>query len=173
MKSNKKCFKACTNNIYNISILASYTLGICLIFILILFSIISSYSVYRENDVMGTVDDKKSVISLEEVPSIEQDRNLKIEQVVSDLKFPTSMAFLGEEEILVLELNGTVLHVIKNMLQPEPLIDLNVSRIIGERGLLGIAVSTVTPGHTYVYLYYTESQTDNGEPLAGYIDTNI
>ena len=71
------------------------------------------------------------------------------------------MAFLDEDEILVLELNGTIRRIIKNILQPEP----NVSRIIGERGLLGIAISTATPGHTYVFLYYTESLTDNGEPL--------
>jgi hypothetical protein len=84
------------------------------------------------------------------------------------------MAFLDEDEILVLELNGTARHVMKNMVQPEPLLDLNVLRIVGEGGLLGIAVSTVALGHTYVYLYYTESQQTVENPwVTGYIGTSL
>jgi hypothetical protein len=70
------------------------------------------------------------------------------------------MAFLGDDDILVLELNGTVRRILDNVLQPDPLLDVNVSKITGERGLLGISVSKDNSGHTYLFLYYTESRTD-------------
>jgi glucose/arabinose dehydrogenase len=99
-----------------------------------------------------------------EEPTVD-DTNLKVEVISSGLKFPTTMTFLDNDDILVLELNGTVRRILDNILQTKPLLDLNVSRIIGERGLLGISASKDIPGHTYLFLYYTESRIDNGEPL--------
>ena len=76
------------------------------------------------------------------------------------------MAFLGNGDILVLELsNGTVRRIINDTLQPQPLLDLNVSKVTGERGMLGVTVSMNTVEHEYVFLYFTESQVDNGEPI--------
>ena len=46
--------------------------------LLILFTILSLNSVYQENYVMGTVDNKKSVMSSEQAPSIEGDQNLEV-----------------------------------------------------------------------------------------------
>ena len=99
-----------------------------------------------------------------EVPTVGDD-DLKVELVSSGLKIPTTMAFLDDNDILVLELNGTIRRILDNVLQPEPLLDVNVSKITGERGLLGISISKNISGHTYIFLYYTESRTDNGEPL--------
>jgi len=94
------------------------------------------------------------------------DNHLKIQLVASGLRKPTSMAFLDNGEILVLELsNGTVRRIINDTLQPKALLDLNVSKVTGERGMLGIAVSKNTVGHEYVFLYFTESQVDNGEAI--------
>ena len=69
------------------------------------------------------------------------DPNLKVETLVDGLENPTSMAFLGPNDMLVLEKNnGQVRRVLNEMLLPEPLIDLNVANA-WERGLLGIAVT--------------------------------
>jgi len=94
------------------------------------------------------------------------DNHLKIQSVASGLRKPTSMAFLGKGDILVLELsNGTVRRIINDTLQPKPLLDLNISKVTGERGMVGIAVSRNTGVPEYVFLYFTESQVDNGEPI--------
>ena len=92
--------------------------------------------------------------------------SLKLDMVVKGLKFPTTMAFLGPDDILVLEKdNGTVRRIVNGTLLPEPLLDVNVSTQ-EERGMLGIAV---LPKHgnrpTYVFLYYTESKTKDGDDI--------
>jgi len=91
------------------------------------------------------------------------DPNLKAEVVFKGLKFPTSMAFLGPNDILVLEKNnGTVQRIVNGKMLPEPLLDVNVANE-AERGMLGIAVAKHHNGPTYVFLYYTESATHDGE----------
>ena len=69
------------------------------------------------------------------------DPNLKIELVTSGLDFPTTMAFLGQDDFLILEKNtGTVKRVTNGILTEKPLLHVNAS-IKDERGLLGIAIS--------------------------------
>src|ERR687887_1677581 len=69
------------------------------------------------------------------------DPNLKYEVVASGLKSPTTMAFLGPNDILVNEkLNGTVQRIIDGKLQPQPVLDVSVANK-NERGMLGIAVA--------------------------------
>ena len=69
------------------------------------------------------------------------DPNLKVEQVFKGLRFPTKMAFLGPDDILVLEKdNGTVQRIVNGKMLPEPVLDVNVANKF-ERGLLGIAVA--------------------------------
>jgi glucose/arabinose dehydrogenase len=69
-------------------------------------------------------------------PSL-RDPNLKVEALVSGLSFPTSMLFLDNNHILVLEKDGNVRAISDGKLQPQPLLSLNVD-IKNERGLLGI-----------------------------------
>src|SRR5919107_1183690 len=89
-------------------------------------------------------------------PSV-NDINLKVEQVASGLVSPTTMAFLDEDTILVLEKdNGRVMMIEDGELQPEPLLDVAVASD-GERGMLGTAVSRENDTTTYVFLYFTES----------------
>ncbi|HZA69453.1 MAG TPA: hypothetical protein VE548_07110, partial [Nitrososphaeraceae archaeon] len=67
------------------------------------------------------------------------DPKLKVELVASDLQFPTSMAFLGPDDILVLEKNnGTVQRIIDGVKQEDPILDVSVANK-NERGMLGIA----------------------------------
>ena len=88
---------------------------------------------------------------------IVNDPNLKVDLVLSGLKAPTSMSFLGTEEILLLEKNsGMVRRAMNGTISKEPLIQVNVSKA-DERGLLGIALSS---DKKRFFLYYTSPQID-------------
>jgi glucose/arabinose dehydrogenase len=89
-------------------------------------------------------------------PSISKDPNLKVEVVAQGLKTPTSMAFLGSNDILVVEKEtGIVQRIIDGKMLPQPLLQVPVS-ITSERGMLGIAIAKHSSGPTYVFLYYTK-----------------
>src|SRR5215211_260503 len=101
----------------------------------------------------------------EEQPSI-NDPALKVEEVVRGLDLPTTMAFLGDNDILVLEKDkGTVQRIVNGKILPEPLLDVNVATSV-ERCMCGIAVSqSDTTGITYVFLYYTEAELTDSEDI--------
>jgi aldose sugar dehydrogenase len=87
------------------------------------------------------------------------DPNLQAEIVVEGLSWPTSMAFIDNNNILVLEKDqGTVLLISNGILQEEPVLKVDVATK-GERGLLGIAIMN----NDAIFLYYTESSKDNEE----------
>src|ERR687897_2785659 len=94
-----------------------------------------------------------------------KDLNLKVETVATGLALPTTMAFIGPNDILVLEKNkGTVQRIINGQMLAKPLLRVNVSSEV-ERGMLGIATSQDNQtGKSNVFLYYTESE--GGEPVA-------
>src|SRR5262245_13557297 len=93
------------------------------------------------------------------------DPALQLREVVSGLNQPTSMAFIGLRDILVLQkADGWVRRVIDGILQPDPVLDVAVDSS-SERGLLGIAVHPNFPTSPFVYLYYTES--GNGSDTSG------
>lgn len=92
------------------------------------------------------------------------DPNLGVESFVEGLSSPTSMTFLDNENILVLEKEGQVRLVSNGELVPEPILQIPVDTD-SERGLLGIAVmngsgTSSGPGQNAnaqtVFLYYTE-----------------
>lgn len=86
------------------------------------------------------------------------DPNLAVRTVVSGLALPTSMAFLGEDDFLVLQKNtGEVKRVVDGAVQ-STVLDLGVN-FGSERGLLGIALHPDFPKDPRVYLYWTESTT--------------
>jgi glucose/arabinose dehydrogenase len=91
-------------------------------------------------------------------PSI-KDPNIQAEIVARGFAFPTSMAFLAEDDFLILEKNtGTIKRVVHGQVQPEPVLDVDVASL-GERGMLGIAIAHSNNGSTYVFVYFTESST--------------
>src|SRR3712207_630241 len=66
------------------------------------------------------------------------DPNLKVELIVQGLDLPTTMAFLGPDDILVLEKDkGTVQRIVNGKMLPEPLLDVNVATQ-SERGMIEI-----------------------------------
>jgi aldose sugar dehydrogenase len=101
-------------------------------------------------------------------PSV-KDPNLRIETVTKGLVLPTTMAFAGPDDILVLEKNkGTIQRIVNGQMMDEPLLKVNVSSEV-ERGMLGIAISKNNQtGKSYVFLYFTESkrQEEGNEPIA-------
>jgi aldose sugar dehydrogenase len=100
------------------------------------------------------------------------DPNLKVEEIVEGLELPTSMAFLGPDDILVLEKDkGTVRRIVDGQLLPEAVLDVNVANQ-NERGMLGIAVKNTsqdsqseegTDTKIAVYLTFTESEEDGND----------
>src|SRR5829696_8671419 len=92
-----------------------------------------------------------------------RDTDLKVEVFAEGLEKPTSMAFLGPNDILVLEqANGTVRRIVNGTTQPQPVLDVNVANK-SERGMLGIAVSKHENGTTNVFLYYTEAKVEGSD----------
>jgi len=86
------------------------------------------------------------------------DSNLTVGTVFSGLNQPTSMAFLGASDLLVLEkTTGKVQRIVNGMLQ-STVLDLAVNGA-SERGLLGIALHPDFPTNGFVYLFWTESST--------------
>jgi aldose sugar dehydrogenase len=97
---------------------------------------------------------------------------LAVRTVVSGLVTPTTLAFIGPDDLLVLEKDtGRVMRVTGGAVQG-PVLDLGVNSA-SERGLLGIALHPDFPANPGVYLYWTESSTgvDSGNledtPLLG------
>lgn len=94
------------------------------------------------------------------------DPHLKVEQVTEGLDTPTTMAFLGPNDILVLEKDkGTVQRIVNGKISDQPLLDVSVANSV-ERCMCGIAVSKHN-STTYVFLYYTEINGKDGEDRQG------
>ncbi|HEX8091924.1 MAG TPA: PQQ-dependent sugar dehydrogenase [Blastocatellia bacterium] len=80
--------------------------------------------------------------------------NLSVRTVATGLVTPTSVAFLGPDDMLVLEKStGKVQHIVAGAIENTSL-DLAVNNS-SERGLLGIALDPKFSSNHYVYLYWT------------------
>lgn len=101
-------------------------------------------------------------------PSLD-DSNLMVELVAENLSKPTSMAFLGQDDILVLEKdNGTIQRVRNGVLLPEPILDVDVGGFNGsiETGMLGLDIAQLGDETYYIFVYYTSADKDGGRPVA-------
>jgi aldose sugar dehydrogenase len=108
------------------------------------------------------------------------DSHLKAEVVFKGLRYPTSIAFLGPNDILVTEKDGgTVRRIVNGSELQQPLLNASVATY-GHRGMLGIALAshsssmpTISTNQgngnnnttTYVFLYYTQAQTYTGDDI--------
>jgi aldose sugar dehydrogenase len=90
-------------------------------------------------------------------PTLEDPR-LGVRTVVSGLVTPTSVAFLGPDDVLVLEKNTGKVQRVVNGSVAASVLDLAVN-FGSERGLLGIALHPRFPADPGVYLFWTESTT--------------
>jgi glucose/arabinose dehydrogenase len=86
------------------------------------------------------------------------DPKLGVRAVITNLNQPITMAFIGDNDLLVLEkASGIVQRIVDGTLQ-SAVLDLAVNSA-SERGLLGIALHPQFPANPGVYLYWTESTT--------------
>ena len=104
---------------------------IMLSFPILLFSFFCNVYAQENSPNDGSGDGESIILS---------DPKLKIELVTSGLDFPTTMAFLGPDDFLILEKAGTVKRVTNGVILDKPLLQVDVS-VKDERGLLGIAIS--------------------------------
>jgi hypothetical protein len=82
------------------------------------------------------------------------DTNLTVRSVFTGLNFPTSLAFLGDNDMLLLEKNtGKVQHAANGAMTT--VLDLAVNSA-SERGLLGIVLDPSFATNHFVYLYWTD-----------------
>ena len=85
------------------------------------------------------------------------DPRLEVRSVADGLQSPISMAFLGRDDMLVLEkASGQVKRIHGG--QTSTVLDLAVNSA-SERGLLGVALHPDVDENGFVYLYWTESTT--------------
>jgi glucose/arabinose dehydrogenase len=90
------------------------------------------------------------------------DKNLRIDEIFRGPIKPTTMAFIGPGEFLLVERNeGKVYRVLNGQLDLKPLLDVNVATD-GYRGMLGIVASTIND-ITNIFLYFTESNDRDGD----------
>jgi glucose/arabinose dehydrogenase len=123
-----------------------------------------SYIIYAQNENDVQVNGRSIYTQSFETPTL-IDPLLKAEVVVKGLHFPTGMAILDSGEILIIEKNdGNVKRIVNGTNLQKPLLDVNVANKNG-RGLLGIGMAKHENGLTYVFLYYTESKTKDGEDV--------
>ena len=116
-----------------------------------------------------------NIIDTANKPSL-SDPNLKIETVATGFAFPTGIAFLGNNEILLLEKNtGNVFRIVDGNVS-NLVVRLNVS-IEDERGLLGIAISRNDKSkqdNPFVFLYFTscsqvKTDSNNSQNCGNYV----
>ena len=136
-------------------ILDSEILVITILMSIFLLPVFSQSDDYFYEEVIGRYSNEKPIIF---------DTSFVVKEFTTGLSFPTTMTFI-DKDILVLEKNnGQVRHVLQDgTLLPNAVIDVEVSNYL-ERGLLGI-----TSNNSFVYLYYTESIQDGGDPIANNI----
>ena len=145
---------------------------IVLVFALVLIGTIITFLSLNLNDFSAYLQENKPSL-------VFPNDHLKVQRVTDMLSSPTSMAFVDNNSMLVLERSGKVRLISNGILRDQPVLTLPVN-IEGERGLLGIATSAQTKfgihqtdsnsnasdyklGSDFVFLYFTEAQ-DN-EPL--------
>ena len=101
-------------------------------------------------------------------PSINEP-SLTAELVLDGLSSPTSIAFLDENNILLLEKEGSVRLISNGQLQPQPILQLQGVESDNEQGLLGVEVM----GNN-VFLYVTESGAQvGGIPTEGDVRNRV
>jgi glucose/arabinose dehydrogenase len=94
-----------------------------------------------------------AVSQAQAAPSV-VDPNLGVRTVVGELTTPTSVAFLGANDMLVLEKQTGMVKRVVNGAVTATVLDLAVNNA-SERGLLGIALHPAFPVVPWVYLYWS------------------
>lgn len=87
--------------------------------------------------------------------------NFKIEKIFEGRFAPSTMSFLGPDDILVLDRDDGIVFRVTHGIKFGPLLDVDVATL-GYRGLLGVANSVDKNNITNVFLFFTASATKDG-----------
>jgi len=112
------------------------------------------YLIYSEKNKSELTD-----LDNTEVQGEIKDPTLKLELVFGGLQFPTSIAFLGPNDILVMEnQKGTVQRITNGKMLPNPFLTVNVTDNV-DRCMCGISIINTNNSipSKYVFLYFTEA----------------
>ena len=110
-------------------------------------------SMFRSSAALGIAAIFTSAAPLTAAP-VMLDPRLDVRTVAEDLVTPTSIAFLGPEDLLILEKDtGRVIRLVEGASKGDVL-DLSIN-FNSERGLLGIALHPDFPQNPGVYLFWT------------------
>ena len=91
--------------------------------------------------------------------------HFRIERTFSANFEPSSMAFLGHDDILVLDRDEGKVYRITHGIKSVPLLDVNVGTD-GYRGLLGVVATVNSKESINVFLYFTESLKNDGDDVS-------
>jgi aldose sugar dehydrogenase len=131
-------------------------------FRLFLLSIAGTLSIFLTLTCLNTSEATERISEIET-----KDTSLDFEEVTRGAKLATGMAFMNDDDILLIEKNtGRVIQIHDGKRFDEPLLTVNIANV-SERGLLGIAVSEEGSRSPYVFLYYTEADTTNHSKALG------
>jgi glucose/arabinose dehydrogenase/sugar lactone lactonase YvrE len=97
------------------------------------------------------------------------DPMLKVERIIGDLNYNTKIAFLGNNDILLLAMedsNGAVFRMVHGEILPEPMLRVDLGA--EPKGCLcGIDVQKNSSGATNVFLFYYVKKSDDNSGQAG------
>ena len=108
--------------------------------------------------VLGFLFDDGIPVTAQNTSPTMLDPNLSVRPVVTGLTQPSTMAFIGENDLLVLEKSTGRVQRVVNGAVDSTVLDLAVNSG-SERGLLGVALHPDFPSNPGVYLYWTQSTT--------------
>ena len=168
-KINKSCvyFNLTVNRSSNIQIYLAIVIFTSIIFC----SILLLGNNYLDSHIVSGTQISKLPVLFDHSLKIEIAFQKEISHKGGTLSPITTMAFLDEKDILILNKNnGTVQRIIDGVLENEPLLDVNVSNK-RERGLLGIDIlgsvssDTTNDNNVTIFLYYTQSEKHDGSDI--------
>ena len=161
------CYKNEINSMYKLYYCSS-TIPVIALAVLVLF-ILSNFSVYSRHFFVSDVYATNVKAEASSTEPTFNDPNLRAELVVQGLSYPTSMAFINNnnnKDILVLQKNNGEVRLVSNgVLKDQPVlkVDIDNSTRICCRGLLGIATKASNNNNnsgnnsTEVFLYLSEA----------------
>jgi glucose/arabinose dehydrogenase len=136
-----------------------FVLSVTIIIVILIMMIIVALHFNLENMTIGQAQQQQQQQQQQnkQGPSLQIPyKSLKVELVTEGLSFPTSMEFIDNNNILVLQKDNGTVHLVSNgILQKKPVLKVQVDTK-GERGMLGITHSRKDT----VFLYFTESEHD-------------
>lgn len=123
-------------------------------------SITNSYASVIANSDVASNRSKIGDIADAKLPYL-MDKNLTVKVVAQGLNRPTSMAFLGKDDFIILQKNGSLIRIVDGAISNKTRLDVPVAKGFYQ-GLLGIAIANQSNlhGNPYVFLYYTEVAND-------------